>query len=102
MSGRYTILYGWRKWRTDLQFSMGGRGIGVPVKNSVKVDGIEELKGIELFVGGGGRGGRVYISVGVEGIVTGLQFCLGGWKFGRVYNSVRVEGMAGGYTVLLG
>ncbi|KRX33540.1 hypothetical protein T06_7695 [Trichinella sp. T6] len=43
MSGRYTILYGWRKWRTGLQFSMGGRGIGVPVKNSVKVDGIEEL-----------------------------------------------------------
>ncbi|KRX35569.1 hypothetical protein T05_15828, partial [Trichinella murrelli] len=58
--------------------------------------------GREFSVDGGGKGGRVYIFVGVEGIVTGLQFCLGGWKFGRVYNSVRVEGMAGGYTILLG
>ncbi|KRX70829.1 hypothetical protein T06_9753 [Trichinella sp. T6] len=40
MSGRYTILYGWRKWRTGLQFSMGGGGIGVPVNNSVYVEGI--------------------------------------------------------------
>ncbi|KRX33023.1 hypothetical protein T06_6722 [Trichinella sp. T6] len=46
MSGRYTILYGWRKWRTGLQFSMGGGGIGVPwrelqrIYNSVYVEGI--------------------------------------------------------------
>ncbi|KRZ46877.1 hypothetical protein T02_11135, partial [Trichinella nativa] len=35
MAGRYTILLGWREWRTDIQFSMGGEGSGGREYNSV-------------------------------------------------------------------
>ncbi|KRY20157.1 hypothetical protein T03_7634 [Trichinella britovi] len=35
MAGRYTILYGWREWRTDIQSSMDGGGNGGREYNSV-------------------------------------------------------------------
>ncbi|KRY02117.1 hypothetical protein T03_2913, partial [Trichinella britovi] len=35
MAGGYTILLGWREWRTDIQSSMGGEGSGGREFNSV-------------------------------------------------------------------
>ncbi|KRX31748.1 hypothetical protein T06_13186 [Trichinella sp. T6] len=61
---------------------MGGRGIGVPVKNSVKVDGIEELCRILC----GWREKRA-----------------SGGNLGWVENSLLMEeGEEGEYTYLLG
>ncbi|KRX31012.1 hypothetical protein T05_11056, partial [Trichinella murrelli] len=74
-------LLGWREWRAGIQFCLGG-GNGCQVNNLFPMEGKAGRMGREFSVDGGGKGGRVYIFVGVEGIVTGLQFCLGGWKFG--------------------
>ncbi|KRX32480.1 hypothetical protein T06_9019 [Trichinella sp. T6] len=51
---------------------MGGRGIGVPVKNSVKVDGIEELCGGNL----GWVENSLWMEEGEEGEYTYLL----GWR----------------------
>ncbi|KRZ78569.1 hypothetical protein T08_12508 [Trichinella sp. T8] len=64
VAGEYRFLLGWREWRAGIQFCLGG--------------GNGKRMGREFSVDGGGQGRRVYIFLGVEGIVTDLQFCLGG------------------------
>ncbi|KRX29894.1 hypothetical protein T05_11738, partial [Trichinella murrelli] len=40
MAGGYTILLGWREWRTDIESSMDGGGNGGREYNSVWVEGM--------------------------------------------------------------
>ncbi|KRY54998.1 hypothetical protein T03_17116 [Trichinella britovi] len=117
--GGGSTLSGWKNWRAGIHFYLGEE----------EMAGWEFRSGIEFSMGGGGIGGRLYNSACVEAMAgdyrillgwrewrAGIQVCLdkgngghviqfsmGGVESGeRVHNSVRVEGMAGGYTILLG